>query len=61
VKAEPHICQRAEDTLQDQRVPRLPAKLRRAIHHAWQILRDVLRGYCAGQSPDDPRPRKGCC
>jgi hypothetical protein len=28
---------------------------------AWQILRDVLRGYCAGQPINESRPRKGCC
>lgn len=33
------------------------SKLRRA----WQILRAVLRGYCAGQPLNEARPRKVCC
>lgn len=32
-----------------------------AARHAWHVLREVLRGYLAGQPPDDERPRKGCC
>lgn len=31
------------------------------LRRAWQIARDVLRGYLMGQPPDESRPRKGCC
>jgi hypothetical protein len=37
------------------------ARLKVALLRGWQILRDVLRGYFAGQPSDDTRPRKGCC
>jgi hypothetical protein len=37
------------------------AKLKFALLRTWQILRDILRGYFAGQPSDDSRPRKGCC
>ncbi|MEO6725868.1 MAG: hypothetical protein ABIU20_09285 [Blastocatellia bacterium] len=36
---------------------RLKVELRRV----WQIVRDVLRGYTAGQPINESRPRKGCC
>jgi len=35
----------------------LAQRLRRAL----RALRDVLRGYCAGQPVNESRPRKGCC
>jgi len=62
IKAEPHAYQPAEIAAHSTRAPaslalRLRVELQRALH----ILRDVLRGFCAGQPPDDSRPRGGCC
>ncbi len=31
------------------------------LKHVWHIMRDVLRGFTAGQPPDEERPRKSCC
>jgi hypothetical protein len=40
---------------------RLLMRMKFGLLRAWQILRDVLRGYFSGQPPGDSRPRKGCC
>ncbi len=31
------------------------------VRHLWHIIREVLRGFTAGQPPDEERPRKSCC
>ncbi len=58
-KTTAHTCQTAEASAQSLGAPStgLIARLKVILH----ILREVLRGFAAGQPPDDARPRKGCC
>jgi len=50
-----HICQHENHSETAQ------SRLIVALQHAWQIARDVLRGYLSGQPIDEELPRKGCC
>jgi hypothetical protein len=46
----------------NRKTPRdLLSRLAQAMWRAGGVLREVLRGYCAGQPVDESRPRKGCC